>query len=90
MNEYWIVKNKKTGRDICHCADINDAMMMVRFDPDNRTYSRQRYLMDQIIDVTSTTDKQLPGQVGLPKGKVNDLKEFKIKLPESQQEPVKV
>jgi hypothetical protein len=22
--------------------------------------------MDQVIDITSTTDKQLPGQIGLP------------------------
>ena len=65
MNEYWIVTENKTGRAICHCADINDAMMMVSFEPDNRSYSRHRFLMDQVIDVSSTTDKQLPGQVGL-------------------------
>ena len=66
MNEYWIVKERKTGRVIAHCGDINDAMMMVSFDPTNRSYSRNRVLMDQVIDITSTTDKQLPGQIGLP------------------------
>jgi hypothetical protein len=66
MNEYWIVKNNRTGRTICHCADINDAMMMVSFDPHNRSYNRHRFLIDQVIDVGSTTDKQLPGQIGLP------------------------
>jgi len=65
MNEYWIVKNK-TGRVIAHCGDINDAIMMVGFDPNHRSYSRHRFIMDQVIDITSTTDKQLPGQIGLP------------------------
>ena len=88
MNEYWIVTNNRTGRVICQCADINDATMMVNFDPHYRSYSRHRLLLDQIVDVTSTTDKQLPGQVGLPAGKINQLNSHKIKLPEGQQEPV--
>lgn len=66
MNEYWIVKENKTGRVIAHCGDINDAIMMVEFNPQNRSYSRQRFILDQVIDITSTTDKQLPGQIGLP------------------------
>jgi len=66
MNEYWIVKERKTGRVIAHCGDINDAIMLVSFDSDNRTYSRNRVLLDQVIDVTSITDKQLLGQQGLP------------------------
>jgi hypothetical protein len=69
MNEYWTVINNKTGRIIAHCGDINDGMMMVNLDPDNRSYSRQRFLNDQVITVTSTTDKQLPGQQGLPAAK---------------------
>jgi hypothetical protein len=88
MNEYWIVKNNKTGKTICHCADINDAIMMVNFDPHHRSYSRHRFLMDQIIDVSSTVDKQLPGQLGLPSGKVEQLNHQTIKLPEGQQEPI--
>lgn len=83
MNEYWVVKDRRTGRNICHCANINDAMMMVSFDSTNRTYSRQRFLLDQVIDVSSTTDKQLPGQVGLP-----SAQDFYI--PEGRGEPVRV
>jgi len=90
MNEYWVVTDNKTGRVICHCADINDAMMMVAFDSQNRSYSRHRFLMDQVIDVTSKTDKQLPGQIGLPAKKVEVLNSTKIKLPEGQQEPFRV
>ena len=90
MNEYWIVTENRTGRVICHCGDINDAILMVSLDPANRSYSRHRFLMDQVIDVLSTTDKQLPGQLGLPAGEINALSPNTIKLPEGQQEPVKV
>jgi hypothetical protein len=64
--------------------------MMVSFDPVNRFYRRNRVLMDQVIDVTSITDKQLPGQQGLPFGKVEQLNSHKEKLPEGQQEPIVV
>jgi hypothetical protein len=88
MNEYWIVTENKTGRVISHCGDINDAIMMVAFDPQNRSYSRHRFLMDQVIDITSTTDKQLPGQLGIPSGQIPTLNSYREKLPEGLQEPV--
>ena len=88
MNEYWIVKNHKTGRVIAHCGDINDAIMMVSFDPHNRSYSRHRFLSDQVIDVFSTTDKQLPGQIGLPSGKIEQLNSYMEKLPEGVGDPI--
>ena len=88
MNEYWIVTENRTGRVLAHCGDINDALMMVSFDPHNRSYSRHRFLMDQVIDITSTTDKQLPGQVGLPAGEVPVLTPHKNKLPQSYGKPV--
>jgi len=88
MNEYWIITENKTGRVISHCGDINDALMMVNFDPHNRSYSRHRFLMDQVIDITSTTDKQLPGQVGLPAGEVPVLTPYKDKLPQGVGEPM--
>ncbi len=88
MFEYWIVKDNKTGRVIAHCGDLNDAMMLVSFDPSNRSYSRNRVLLDQIIDVTSTTDKQLSGQIGLPDSSQKNLGEFVNKLPEGTAIPV--
>lgn len=88
MNEYWIVTENKTGRVIAHCGDINDAIMMVAFDSENRSYSRQRFIMDQVIDITSTTDKQLPGQIGLPAGKINQINPERIKLNQGKGEPV--
>ena len=88
MNEYWIVTENSTGRVIAHCGDINDAIMMVGFDPHNRSYSRHRFIMDQVIDITSTTDKQLPGQIGLPDGKVNQINPEVIRLNEGEGQPV--
>ena len=70
MYDYWVVIDKTTGRVICHCAAESDALMMVSFDKDKRTYRKQRFIMDQVIDITSETDKQLPGQQGLPAGKI--------------------
>jgi hypothetical protein len=83
MNEYWVVINNKTGRVICHCSDINDAIMIVGFDSSNRSYTRHRFIMDQVIDITSTTDKQLPGQIGLPAAQ-------DLYIPQGQGEPVVV
>lgn len=65
---YWIVTENRTGRVICHCGDMNDAIMMVSLDSDNRSYSQKKFILDQIVDITSTTDKQLTGQLGLPEG----------------------
>ena len=88
MNEYWVVKNKKTGKVISHCGDINDAIMMVSFDPHNRSYTRHRFIMDQVIDISFTTDKQLPGNIGLPAGQVNQINPEIIRLNEGQGEPI--
>lgn len=88
MNEYWIVTEKRTGKIIANCGDINDAIMMVSFDPHNRSYSRHRFIMDQVIDITSTTGKQLPGQIGLPAGQVKQINPERIRLNQGQGKPV--
>lgn len=88
MNEYWIVTENKSGKVICHCGDINDAIMMVSLDSSNRSYKRNRFLSDHVIDVESTTNKQLPGQQGLPAGKVEQINPHRERLPEGNQEPV--
>jgi hypothetical protein len=88
MNEYWIVKDRRTGKIIAHCGNINDAIMLVALDSHYRSYSRHRVLVDQVIDVSFTTDKQLSGQIGLPHGPALVLDKVREKLPEGQQEPV--
>lgn len=56
--ENFSVLNKKTGKKICDCADEYDALIMVSFDPQNRTYTRNQFLMGQAIDVK--VQKALP------------------------------
>ena len=90
MDEYWIVKENKSGKIIAHCGDINDAIMMVGFDSYNRSYQKQRFIMDQVITITSTTDKQLPGQQGLPatREKLSPVEvSQQIRLPKEQAIP---
>ena len=91
MNDYWVVTNKITGKVIAHCGDVNDALMLYSFDPDRRSYRKQKFIMDQVITVTSTTDKQLPGQQGLPAAK-EELPPIELQqqvwLPEGQGVPV--
>lgn len=90
MNEYWIVTDRRMGKIIAHCGDINDAIMMVNLDPHNRFYNRQRFLVDQVIDISSTIDKQLPGQLGLPESEIQLLNSHIQRLPESEAQPIKV
>lgn len=91
MYDYWVVTNKTTGRVIAHCGEETDALMLVGFDKDKRIYRKQKFIMDQVITVTSTTDKQLPGQQGLPAAKEElppmDLQQ-QVWLPEGQGIPV--
>ena len=67
--DYWVVTDKTTGKVIAHCGGEGDAIMLFELQPDKRTYRKQKFIMDQVITVTSTTDKQLPGQKGLPAAK---------------------
>ena len=89
MNEYWVVTDSKTGKIIAHCGEEKDAIMMLLYG--NRTCRKQKFIADQIIDISSTTDKQLPGQLGLPSAKEKlppiELQQ-QVWLPEGQSEPV--
>ena len=80
MYDYWVVTETRTGRVIAHCGEEFDAIMLVGFDKDKRSYRKQKFILDQIITVTSTTDNQLPGQIGLPSGtyKIIDKKIYSI------------
>ena len=70
MNEYWEVVSHWTGNVIAQCGQESDARMLCNLSPKERIYRKARFLVDQIVDVTSTTDKQLPGQQGLPAAKI--------------------
>jgi len=70
MNEYWEVVSHWTGKVIAQCGDESDARMLCELSPNERIYRKARFIVDQVIDITSTTDKQLPGQQGLPAAKI--------------------
>lgn len=88
--DYFSVIETKTGRKICDCADELDALMMVSFDPHNRTITRNQFLMGQVVDIQMP--KALPTTEIIPvkKQPVQKLKQHQNKLPESELEPVKV
>lgn len=94
MKDYWIVIEKTTGRVIAHCGEEIDAMLMVSFDNHNRIYRKQKFIMDQVITISSSGIKELPGQQGLPEAKINLPEEKEVtwypKLPEGTQPPVKI
>ena len=56
--DYFSVIETKTGRKICDCGDEIDALMIVSFDPQNRTITRNQFLMGQVVDIE--IPKQLP------------------------------
>jgi len=69
MNEYWEVLDP-LGKKIANTGWEYDAINLVKMRGDGYTYRKVKFICDQVIDITSTTDKQLPGQQGLPAGKI--------------------
>ena len=56
--DYFSVINKNTGKKIADCAQQEDALLMVSFDPQNRVITTNKFLMGQVVDVVMP--KQLP------------------------------
>ena len=95
--EYFSVIDKRTGKKLLDCGKEMDALVMVSFDPHNRTYTRNQFLMGQVVDI------QMPK--ALPTNEIivnsnsswNDESEClngvrpsslpQIKLPDRQSEP---
>jgi hypothetical protein len=100
--EYFSVINKNTGKKIVDCAEYSDAMVMVSFDPQNRTITTNKMLMGPVVDVEMP--KALPtseiivnmnggvgGSWGVEEATGNGPDALpQIKLSEGQQEPVRV
>ena len=90
--DYFSVIDKRTGKKLLDCGDEMDALVMVAFDSQNRTYTRNKFLMGQVVDVqmpkalpTNEIVVNMDGGVG-GSWEVKELPQ--IKLPEGQQEPV--
>jgi hypothetical protein len=92
--DYYSVINKNTGVKIVDCAQQEDALLMVSFDPQNRVITTNKFLMGQVVDVVMP--KALPTNEVVFAGNYEGpsyaphpdlLKLPQIKLPEGQQEP---
>lgn len=90
--DYFSVIDIKTGRKILDCGEEQDALAMIAFDPVNRTYTRNKFLMDQVIDIEMP--KALPTtniSVSNAQENISYLKQLgQIKLQQGQQEPFNV
>jgi hypothetical protein len=97
--DYFSVIETKTGRKILDCGEERDAQAMVSFDPANRSYMRNKFLMGQVIDIEMP--KALP-TTGIVQGAAGSSSEIpiatgngpgqlpQIKLPDRQQEPFRI
>jgi len=97
--DYFSVIDKRTGRKIADCAEEADALMMVSFDPQNRTITRNKFMMGPVVDIempkalptneiTINTEPYKQHQEEWIVDKINQLPQ--IKLPEGQGIPVNI
>lgn len=96
-DEYFSVIDKRTGKKLLDCGEEMDALAMVAFDPQNRTITKNKFLMGQVIDIempkalpTSEIVVNMDGGVGGSWEVREPEKLPQIKLPEGQGEPVRV
>ena len=95
--DYFSVIEIKTGRKIVDCGDEMDALAMVALDPQNRTITRNKFMMGQVVDVqmpkalpTNEIVVNMDGGVGGSWEVREPEKLPQIKLPEGQGQPVRV
>jgi hypothetical protein len=95
--DYFSVRERRTGKKICDCGDFEDARMMMNLDTPNREIVKNKTLMSPVIDVEMPkalpTNEIVKGGVGSsqkieePKGSNGPGPLPQIKLPQGQQEP---
>ena len=95
--EYFSVLDKKTGKKLLDCGSEEDALQMVSMDLRNRTYTKNKYLTGQVVDIempkalpTNEIVVNMDGGVGGSWEVREPEKLPQIKLPEGQGEPVRV
>jgi len=49
--DYFSVIDKRTGRKIVDCGEELDALVMVSYDAQNRTITRNKFMMGQVVDI---------------------------------------
>ena len=95
--DYFSVRERRTGRKICDCGNFEDARMMMNLDTPNREIVKNKTLMSPVIDVqmpkalpTNEIVVNMDGGVGGSWEVREPEKLPQIKLPEGQGEPVRV
>ena len=93
--EYFSVRERRTGRKICDCGNFEDARMVMRLDSPNREIVKNKVLMDQVVDIEmpkalpttniSVTNTQ---ENGCAPRKEQLLDAGVLRLPEDQRIPV--
>ena len=93
--DYFSVIETKTGRKICDCAEEADALMMVSFDSQNRTITRNKFMMGQVVDIempkalpTTNITATNTQENGCAPRKEQLLDAGVLRLPEDQRVPV--
>ena len=93
--DYFSVIDKRTGKKIVDCGDEMDALEMVAMDPQNRTITKNKFLMGPVVDVeipkalpTNEIVVNMDGGVGGSWEVREPEKLPQIKLPEGQGIPV--
>ena len=93
--DYFSVIDKRTGKKIVDCGDELDALAMVAMDPQNRTITKNKFLMGPVVDVeipkalpTNEIVVNMDGGVGGSWEVREPNKLPQIKLPEGQGIPV--
>ena len=97
--DYFSVRERRTGKKICDCGDFEDARMMMNLDTPNREIVKNKTLMSPVIDIempkalptneiTINTKPYQEHQDEWMVEKINQLPQ--IKLPDRQQEPFRV
>ena len=92
--DYFSVRERRTGRKICDCGYFEDARMMMNLDTPNREIVKNKTLMSPVIDVempkalpTSEIVVNMDGGVGGSWRVEEPEKLPQIKLPQGQQQP---
>jgi hypothetical protein len=93
--DYFSVIETKTGRKIVDCGEEADALMMVSLDPQNRTITRNKFMMGPVVDVempkalpTTNITSTNTQENGCAPRKEQLLDAGILRLPEDQRIPV--
>ena len=92
--DYFSVRERRTGKKICDCGDFEDARMIMYMDGSNREIVKNKTLMSPVIDMempkalpTSEIVVNMDGGVGGSWRVEEPEKLPQIKLPQGQQQP---